>query len=612
MEFKIDLKTTGAEAVRSAAESVREFGEAATESGKKMAELGKATKLGDRSAAALEPASAKSLRSGASDAVKQSQAGLKAIEAEQKAFRDLSTNIGSRVKADMGGSKAGAALRGEFGKAAKQQDDDLKKKGAQEIADRQKRLGTGKGGDTMAKLGLGKLSALGKGGALAAVAAAVIGISTAAIAASRSIVRFGVDAALAFRGLGAYSAQMTRLEMNQKRLFQGVDTTPLVRAAQRAADYFDRTRETGSTMAKILQNGVNLYMRAVEAAVPVVEGFVTGAMIGYLRVSTAAKKLATAATNAFTSLVESGNPVVMAILKIGKSFDLAKTATDAGIGAFYVVAGALGIFAAAIAIPAAGLALLSGGIAYVVTKIAGLLQATGLAEPLLKVLKVVGAGVAASFLVVGAAALGIVFGIGWLIGKVGEAVAWFNKTTGASAAATAAFNAVWSVLTGLGGKALALGANLALGIAKGIASAVGSVIDAAKGLVEGAVGAVTTAAKIKSPSRLFATYGNYMGQGVAVGFEQAAPTVERAAATSLMPSVPFNPGATTDAVRRGVVAEAKSAGGGGAAGTTGGAGAGVVVNFNAPVYLGEDPADAATVRGVERVMKRAVRAAQGA
>ncbi|BDZ30631.1 tape measure protein [Lactiplantibacillus sp. WILCCON 0030] len=76
------------------------------------------------------------------------------------------------------------------------------------------------------------------------------------------------------------------------------------------------------------------------------------------------------------------------------------------------------------------------------------------------------------------------------------------------------------------------GAMIGAGLAGGMRSQVGSVAAAANALVAQANRAARAAAKIHSPSRLFAEIGDYMGQGMAVGMN-GSDTLVAAAGTNL-------------------------------------------------------------------------------
>lgn len=98
------------------------------------------------------------------------------------------------------------------------------------------------------------------------------------------------------------------------------------------------------------------------------------------------------------------------------------------------------------------------------------------------------------------------------------------------------------------------GAMIGAGLAGGMRSQVGAVAAAANALVAQADRAARAAAKIHSPSRVFAEIGDYMGQGMAVGMNGTSSLVAGAGATmahsavggargAMMPGV--NPNAST-------------------------------------------------------------------
>lgn len=86
-----------------------------------------------------------------------------------------------------------------------------------------------------------------------------------------------------------------------------------------------------------------------------------------------------------------------------------------------------------------------------------------------------------------------------------------------------------SALSGIGGRLVSAGQNLISGFIQGIRNMAGNILNAALDAVGNAVSAVKNFLGIKSPSRLFMTFGEYTGEGMAIGMERMKPMVESAA-----------------------------------------------------------------------------------
>lgn len=84
-------------------------------------------------------------------------------------------------------------------------------------------------------------------------------------------------------------------------------------------------------------------------------------------------------------------------------------------------------------------------------------------------------------------------------------------------------------LSGLGGKMLEVGGNIADGIANGIKAKIGAVKDSITGLGDDAVGWIKDKLGIHSPSRVFAELGGYISEGLGVGISDKAKLALQAA-----------------------------------------------------------------------------------
>ncbi|WP_203638884.1 tape measure protein [Levilactobacillus wangkuiensis] len=139
-------------------------------------------------------------------------------------------------------------------------------------------------------------------------------------------------------------------------------------------------------------------------------------------------------------------------------------------------------------------------------------------------------------------------------GMRGAAAAARQGGAGISAAVRSSIaQAVGAARAGAGAMRSA-GAMIGAGLAGGMRSQVGAVAAAANALVAQADRAARAAAKIHSPSRVFAEIGDYMGQGMAVGMNGTSSLVAGAGATMAHSAVggargatmpEFNPNAST-------------------------------------------------------------------
>lgn len=139
-------------------------------------------------------------------------------------------------------------------------------------------------------------------------------------------------------------------------------------------------------------------------------------------------------------------------------------------------------------------------------------------------------------------------------GMRGAAAAARQGGAGISAAVRSSIAQAVSAARAGAGAMRSAGAMIGAGLAGGMRSQVGAVAAAANALVAQADRAARAAAKIHSPSRVFAEIGDYMGQGMAVGMNGTSSLVAGAGATmahsavggargATMPG--FNPNAST-------------------------------------------------------------------
>lgn len=571
MDFAIDLKTTGS------------------------AELAKLTKQLEAFNAAVQKAGKASVGVKATGSSgKTSQAGQAASEGGvmgflRRVFGGRSSPQGSAPAQDKGAPKAPKAkspYREPAPKEPKAPKPPKEQKPAAPSAPKPKVEAGGKeGGKPLFAQLEGKLGGLknfAKGAGIAAVAAVVLSISKAAITAAKDVAKFGINTALAFKGMGAYQAQLARYEMNLKRLFRGVDTQPLIRSVQRLADFFDRNRQTGAVMSKVLTQGLDFVLKVIEKLVPVAEDFATGALIAFLKVEGGAYSLAADIMEAFESLLDS--PAGGFIKDLVKDWQNGEKALTAGKIAIYGVAAALGIVAAAIAIPVVGIGL----IVTVIGKLVSKLDELGVLGPMWTLIKVAVTAAIAPFLAIGAAFWAVFLGITYLVGKFIDLLAWVNKATGIGAALSKAWEAIKTKASEFAGTLVSLGKSMVDGIVEGIKSGVSSAVEAAGSLVGSLIDAIKKKAGIKSPAKLFRIQADYMTQGVVQGLEEGGPEVMAAGQKNLVPSVPF-PG-------KGDATPGQA--------TPPASGSGTSITFSGPIYINGEPASAEVERAVQALFER--------
>ena len=88
-----------------------------------------------------------------------------------------------------------------------------------------------------------------------------------------------------------------------------------------------------------------------------------------------------------------------------------------------------------------------------------------------------------------------------------------------------AFQAVWTWLSGLGATFMSYGSMMIDGLVNGIKAGIGRAVVAVQGVVSAVKSAFTSDSKgmgIHSPSRVFAGYGGFMTEGLALGIKRTA------------------------------------------------------------------------------------------
>jgi len=142
------------------------------------------------------------------------------------------------------------------------------------------------------------------------------------------------------------------------------------------------------------------------------------------------------------------------------------------------------------------------------------------------------------FVLLGAAIALVVVGVLGMYSAITAAISWLGE---------------------LGGAGVAAASGLIDGLVGGIRAGVGAVADAMRALASSAIGALKSALKIASPSKVFERFGAFTGEGFALGVEAEAPAA--ASALETLTAMPDAGAASSGAQRAG---ERAGASGGGA------------------------------------------------
>ncbi|MGK3961321.1 hypothetical protein WMF01_12140 [Sorangium sp. So ce1667] len=320
-----------------------------------------------------------------------------------------------------------------------------------------------------------------KTGALAAAASVAL-IGAFALKSGSDFLQFGTRMALGPIGLERMQMASQKAQLNLRRLFLGIDTTPLVRAANRYADFFNKSNVSGQMLSKAFNRGFGSLFSLIEKAGPYVENFALGVIYGGLLIEGAWLK-------AQIPLA----PLIVKLEKLVGNVDWMEVAFAAGTAA------AIGLAAGAVLVGASML-------------------------------------FAASPVIILGAAIYVA------IGAVSSLIDWFKGLVGAGdEAATAAtgvadrFRSVASSLGGAKGAANDNGKAIGDGLVSGMLSKVAEVTSAGAALAKAADAGVRTEAQIRSPSRKMTANAGFMVDGAVIGFERGAPRVQEAAARALVP-----------------------------------------------------------------------------
>ncbi len=300
--------------------------------------------------------------------------------------------------------------------------------------------------------------------------------------ASEAAKKFGGSVQRQMLGLGE---QSKTLKKNFASTFGGLKIDPLLEGLQTLVALFDQNTVAGETIKFLFEEIFQPIIDAVVKAIPLVEAFFIGLLIG--------------ATKAYIAL----KPAIKGIKEF-LGFDDETTAetfasfTKAGEYAAYFVGGIMAGFAvlAAVIIPAMviGLGIMAAGFAVTVTAISAL-----------------------------------VAGLVWLSSKFWEMVfAVVDALPAIKDAIVDGFNAAVDFILSL--DVVQLGLDLMIGFAKGIASGATAVVNAITGAVGGAISAAKEMLGIRSPSRVFAEIGDYTVEGYTDSVESGTASAQAAMA----------------------------------------------------------------------------------
>lgn len=298
--------------------------------------------------------------------------------------------------------------------------------------------------------------------------------------------------AIGYRAMGQLQAIVSRTQIGFRQLFAGVDPAPLVRAFDRFSRNFTAQTVMGRALGDGLTRAFNGIFAAVERLEPYITAFGQGFVLAFLYAENAVLR-ARIALAPYSGTLDS----------IVSSTSLMRVAAVSG-GLALAVAAA---YAAAAAAPFLALA------AAILSVAAAFEQASKLAKE-------------------------------WDENSSGQIWAKFKDDIGLnseqkardkaylSGGHTDAENEAFFRQAGqASGKAMGDGVVAGMGASEAAAKAAG------EKLATAADAGVRAKAEIHSPARLFRRGGRQMGEGTALGMEDSADRVQRAAASSLVPSM---------------------------------------------------------------------------
>jgi hypothetical protein len=361
-------------------------------------------------------------------------------------------------------------------------------------------------------------AALGQGGADEFIAKLKDAKSSVADVASEVEKKFGGVVSRKMLGL---EAQGARLQTNIGKTFGGLDIEPLLAGLSTLVDLFDENTASGKALKFVFETLIQPLIDAVVSAIPLVEAFFLGFLIG-------AMKLYIALQPAFKAIKE------LLGFDDETGAETFRNFTTAGEIAAYAVV-ALGVVLAAFAAKAVVSAVIALGtlIASNVAAAASFIATAATAIPaMIAALWAMIAPAliaAAPFLAIAAA----VAALGYVIYQWGPQI--WQGVKAAFEAIAGGVGQVLSFLAGLHSQVFTIGIQIMQGLAQGIANGAGAVVGAITGAVKGAINAAKSLLGIASPSKLFADIGGFTSEGFALGVEAEAPQAQDAMTAMVTP-----------------------------------------------------------------------------
>lgn len=428
--------------------------------------------------------------------------------AQEKAARD---GVASKSKKDgekgaaKGADKSG--IREGLAEAAKSTEIGKKLSGlAKSVTGSKKLASTSAKGTYIAAQG----TFMAAKGALA-VAGAVGAVHLAAAAAGAAAIAGMVPLAMGTRGMAQLGAVASRASMNFKNMFVGVDPSPVVRAFSKFTNNFTTGTVAGKALQKQLTGMFNGMFKGLEKAEPYLTGFAKGAILGIIKLEGKFYE----AESAVLDLVESEEDIVFPLIQAADGVDGIGLAADLATLPFIIIGEEL-----------KGAVWLAGQLKDLMEWIAG----DGKDGPTPDYS--------------GGASGGNDGGNGGDNGEragsgigdnggMGGAGSGGNTDSGATEVTDGVANDVGAGAAEAGKQ---IGVDLGNGIVEGLNSTVPDVTAAGANVANAAETGARTASDTHSPSRKMAKFGGDLGDGVIVGLEDSADRVQRAAASSLVPT----------------------------------------------------------------------------
>lgn len=330
-------------------------------------------------------------------------------------------------------------------------------------------------------------------------AAATAAVAYAGITGAASITQI----AIGYQGMARLQAISYRASLDVRRLFTGVDSSPLVRAATQLERNLQKSTVTGNALSGLLTRGFNGFFSLLERAEPYFSAMAQGALLAGLYVEQGilrARLSLMPYTDALEDAIGEQDALELAAYAGGVALAALGVAAATAAAPFILLVGAVGAVAATVR-ELVKLAKEWDGSSFGQIK-AKLGQDLGLtsADDAEKAIQMRARG------------------------NYERSEAQRQKAAGAAPQVPAQ-------------GAVAAGQALGDGLVKGMGATEAAVKAAGGRLADAADRGVREKAQIHSPSRLFEGRASQMGQGAVRGLEKSEPDVQRAAERSLVPDL---------------------------------------------------------------------------